>query len=112
MNVLTLVATLLETLANAVPGIASGQSPLISILDTVLITAAELIKVGEAGSTELQALTAHIQTMVSSGRDPTEDDWNQLKARSDAAHALIQSGSSAPGSATTTSGPGSGGSSS
>lgn len=111
MNVLTLVATLLETLANAVPGIASGQSPLISILDTVLITAAELIKVGEAGSTELQALTAHIQTMVSSGRDPTEDDWNQLKARSDTAHALIQ-GSSAPGSATTTSGPGSGGSSS
>lgn len=94
MNVLTLVATLLETLANAVPGIASGQSPLVSILDTVLITAAELIKVGEAGATELQALTAHIQAMVSSGRDPTEDDWNQLKARSDAAHALIQSADS------------------
>lgn len=94
MNVLTLIATLLETLGTAVPGLASGQSALAGILDTVLITAATLIRAGEAGSAELQTLTAHIQAMVNAGADPTEDDWNQLKTRSDAAHALIQATSS------------------
>lgn len=101
MNVFAIIATLLEALGTAVPGIASGQSALAGILDTVLLTAAALIKAGEAGSTELQALAAHVQTMVGSGTDPTEDDWNQLKQRSDSAHALIQSGSSAPGMNTT-----------
>lgn len=104
MNVLALIATLLETLGTAVPGLASGQSALAGILDTVLVTAASLIRAGEAGSAELQALTAHIQAMVNSGTDPTEDDWNTLKARSDAAHTLIQA-SNASGAATTTTGP-------
>lgn len=104
MSILTLIATLLETLGTAVPGIASGQSALAGILDTVLVTAAQLIRAGEAGSAELQALTAHIQAMVSAGTDPTEADWTQLKTRSDTAHALIQA-SSASGAGTTTTGP-------
>lgn len=112
MNVLTLIATLLETLGTAVPGLTSGQSALAGILDTVLITAATLIRAGETGASELQALTAHIQAMVKAGTDPSEDDWNQLRTRSDAAHALIQAAnSSAPGNNTTPKPPQSSGSS-
>ena len=38
----------------------------------------------------LHALKSHIEQMVLEGRDPTPDEWKELKARSDAAHATIQ----------------------
>lgn len=111
MDTLSLIALLLETLSSAVPSLTSGQSALAPLLDTVLSTAAALIRAGDAGSAELQALTAHVKQMVSAGTDPTEDDWNQLRVRSDAAHALIQSGSSVPGETATKTSPPNGSSS-
>lgn len=50
----------------------------------------QLISQGEAGADALHDLTDDIQAMVAEGRDPTDDEWSALKARSDAAHAAIQ----------------------
>lgn len=45
---------------------------------------------GEAGRADLEKLAAHIDTMVAQGREPTEGEWADLRARSDAAHAILQ----------------------
>ncbi len=39
----------------------------------------------------LKALTEHIETMVAEEREPTEEEWKDLQARSDIAHDAIQS---------------------
>lgn len=88
MNILALISELLRVLAS-VPASSSFLTP---HLDTILSAVASLIDAGEAGASELQALTAHIKSMAASGTDPTADDWMVLKARSDAAHTIIQAG--------------------
>lgn len=88
MNILTLISTLLRLLSS-VPASSSFLTPHI---DSILSAIASLVDAGEAGITELQALTEHIKAMAASGQDPTPEDWASLKMRSDAAHALIQSG--------------------
>ena len=109
MDLLTIIATLLDTLAGVVPTVLGGTPG--SIVATVMDIAATLVRAGDAGASQLQELTAHVQAMIKAGTDPTEDDWNILKQRSDSAHALIQSASNAPGTNTTTSGPASSGNS-
>jgi len=61
----------------------------------VLDSAIAALGAGAEGIAAIQALTEQMQAMVSAGRDPTIDEWSELKARSDAAHALIQ-GTQAP----------------
>ena len=52
--------------------------------------AASLFSRGDPTQEALQALVDHINQMVAENRNPTTDEWNALKARSDAAHARIQ----------------------
>lgn len=56
-----------------------------------LVSAANaLIQTGNRGAQALQDLTTEIEGMVAAGRDPTEAEFAALKARSDAAHAILQ----------------------
>lgn len=84
-TVLALIPDFLRAVATA-----ANTTALAPTLDSVLHIGASLVEAGEAGAAELQALTDHIKTMVVAGTDPTQDDWDALQARSDAAHALIQ----------------------
>lgn len=49
---------------------------------------------GRGGPTEdaLKALKEHVERMVAEKRPPTESEWAELRARSDAAHDRIQAG--------------------
>lgn len=52
---------------------------------------AAFIEQGGVGVQELNALKLQIQTMVRENREPTDEEWADLQARSDAAHEAIQS---------------------
>lgn len=89
---LVLVPDLLRVLA-AAPASSSFLTPSI---DSILNSIAAFIEQGEAGAAGLQALNDHIKAMVSAQRDPTADEWAELKARSDAAHAILQQPGGSP----------------
>jgi hypothetical protein len=81
---LTLAATLLRALS-----LESRISPL---TQEILSAVAAILQIGPAAQPQLYALNDTVQAMVKADRDPTEAEFNELKARSDAAHALLQSG--------------------
>ena len=83
-SILPLVPELLRTIATA------AQSFLGPVVSEVMSAAPALIESGDAGAVALNDLTLQIKGMIAAGRDPTEAEWNALKARSDAAHAVIQ----------------------
>jgi hypothetical protein len=56
----------------------------------VLALAAFAVERGEAGRKQLEELCAKVDVMVAQGREPTDQEWLELRARSDAAHAAIQ----------------------
>lgn len=91
-SILQLVPPLLRTIANAAPSAGSFLAPFV---DEILLGAAALIEQGEEGAQGLAELTNHIKSMAQAGRDPTVDDFNELRARSNAAHATIQASDSA-----------------
>lgn len=88
--ILSMIPEFLRVVAAAAQTTSLGP-----VIDTVLGTGANLIEAGEAGVAEFGALTSHIKAMVAAGTDPTPSDWDALQARSEAAHALIQKGSTA-----------------
>lgn len=87
MNILLLIPDFLRVLSNASGTFLHSQSS--TTVQTVLSAGAALIERGNAAATDLTDLTAHLKAMGAS--DPTDADWAQLKARSDAAHAALQS---------------------
>lgn len=82
---------LLGTLANAAlnPAFNHTKGEAISSL---LKLVASLLKKGDEAKADLIALKEQIEKMVAEGRDPTPDEWDALRARSDAAHDAIQNG--------------------
>ncbi|MGI9250733.1 MAG: hypothetical protein ACR2PR_06010 [Pseudohongiellaceae bacterium] len=82
-----LIAQLLSTIAAAAIRENIGDDSIAEILSI----ASALINRGVSASTELEALQAQVQMFVDQDREPTEDEWAQLRSRSDAAHATIQS---------------------
>lgn len=85
---LTIISALLRTLATvSTVAITSSKGQAVS---STLNYAAKLVELGAAGEEKLKALTADIQAMVDGTKTLSEDDFNGLKARSDAAHAAIQ----------------------
>lgn len=64
-------------------------------IGSVLALGATAIERGEAGRVELKALRAQIEAMLSEGRQPTDTEFAALRARSDAAHDVIQAGDTA-----------------
>lgn len=86
MNELLLVIpAFLRTIAGIGAPFAGAAAPAIM---AAMGYAATLIERGEAGATELKALTDQIGAMGAG--NPTDAEWAALKTRSDAAHAIIQ----------------------
>lgn len=56
----------------------------------VLTLAASAIDSGQDVAQGLQELTTEIQKMTAEGREPSPDEWAELKKRSDDAHAALQ----------------------
>lgn len=51
---------------------------------------AAIVERGGVAKEELVALKAHINQMVAEDREPTQEEWDTLRGRSDDAHATIQ----------------------
>lgn len=92
-NVLGIVASLLQTLAVVTRNPAIGID--LSDVGTLLDLIARLTVRGSEAITELQALTIEVNAMVAEQRKPTAEEMGSWKARSDAAHAALQSMKSA-----------------
>lgn len=75
----------LATLASNVTSRSQGQA-----VGSALQLTAAAMQAGEQGVAKLQELTAHVQQMAAAGVDPTDAEFDALKARSDAAHVAIQ----------------------
>lgn len=85
---LTLISALMRTLATvSTVAVTSSKGQAVS---AALNYAATLVELGAQGEEKLKALTAEVQAMVDGTKVLSEDDFNGLKARSDAAHAAIQ----------------------
>lgn len=85
MNLAILAELLLVTAAAArIPSI--GHDSIATWLDL----AARLIKSGDKAEAALVELKEQIEAMVAEGRDPTPEEWAELKRRSDDAHSRIQ----------------------
>jgi hypothetical protein len=84
-----LIAGLLRTLST-VSTLAIGDATKSQSVSKTLAYAATLLEKGAEGEEKLKELTSELQVMVAEGRDPTSDEWDALKLRSDAAHAAIQ----------------------
>jgi len=83
-----LISSLLRTLATVAT--LAHDSVKTQTVSRTLSYAATLVEAGAQGEEKLKELTADLQGMVAAGRDPTSDEWDALKLRSDAAHAAIQ----------------------
>ena len=81
---LQLIAGLIRAIAIAAPVLGIGD------VTKYANVAAMLIETGDAAKADMAELTAQIETMVKEKRNPTEAEWNGLKARSDALHDAIQ----------------------
>lgn len=87
MNALTLF---MRVLATAVPtfGLKDGGV----LVQKLLNFGAALGDRKEEGEQQLKELTTEVESMVKDGREPTVEELNGLRERSDAAHAILQGG--------------------
>lgn len=70
---------------------ATGREEVAPAIPRWLSMIQAFIERGNATKVELNALKAQIVQMVNEGREPTDEEWSALQARSDAAHDAIQS---------------------
>jgi type II secretory pathway pseudopilin PulG len=81
--------TLLSILGVAAKQRSSNTKDLVAVAD-VLGIIRETIEAGQLTSARLQQLTNTIQAMVDENRDPTAEEWEILRMRSNSAHSIIQ----------------------
>lgn len=86
-STLTLIAELLGGIGEAAANPAFGTAGAIGAIASL---AGKLISLGSEGSDHLVDLNDQVKQMVAQARNPTADEWNTLRARSDAAHRLLQ----------------------
>lgn len=65
---------------------------LLQLLNAGLLATEQIIRYRQ----EMQQLKTKVETIVAEGREPTEAEWAELQARSDAAHAAIQAWTPTP----------------
>lgn len=80
LNLVSLVGALL----------ASNDDAKVAAAGRVIGIVDDLARLGQLTKDKLQVLEAQIQSYVSNGVEPSESDWAEMGARSDAAHARIQ----------------------
>lgn len=74
----------------ALLGTVAGVAGLPVWVVQVLGLGSALIQQGEEALGQLKALNDKVAAMVAAGRDPTDEELDELKAMSDAAHTAIQ----------------------
>jgi hypothetical protein len=92
---LVLVAIKGLSLVTNNPALGGGSSLKLQEASELLSLLGELASRGKEGQKELKAFTATIEEMVANNRAPTVEEWEALRARSDAAHAVIQEAAAA-----------------
>ena len=88
-NFIALIAALIRGVATITrdPDLGVRDKAITQILDL----AALALERGTEGAEALRELTAQVEAMVAEKRQPTPREWENLRARSDAAHAALQS---------------------
>ncbi len=72
------------------PALGGGSSSTLGEVSEFLGLLGELIERGDEGNEELKAFAQIIESMAAEGRNPSRVEWAALRARSNAAHDLIQ----------------------
>lgn len=84
---LDLVTALLRSLATvaADPALGYRGAAVISVLNLIALA----VEAGANGKEELDKIQVQINDMIAEGREPDKAEWAELRARSDAAHAIL-----------------------
>ncbi len=92
MNPFQLILTALQGLSLLTnnPALGGGSNLRLEEASELLGLLSEIVARGEEGYEELKAFADTIEAMASENRAPTPVEWSALKARSDAAHDIIQ----------------------
>lgn len=85
LNIVTAIIRSLAVVAGDVSFGAKGSS-----ISSVLSLIALAVETGSTANEELQKIQVLVGDMVANRREPTKDEWAELKARSDAAHDALQ----------------------
>ena len=82
-----LLAVLFRNLATLAgdPALGYRGSAVVAALQLISVA----IELGVAGYEDLQKLASQIDEMIAQGREPTKDEWAELRARSEAAHLIL-----------------------
>lgn len=77
------------------PALGGGSSVKMQEASELLALLGELLTRGDAAHDELKAFAKTVEDMAKAGRPPTRVEWDTLRKRSDAAHAIIQEAAAA-----------------
>ena len=92
MNVIQLILAALQGLSSVMlnPNVQGGNGKRMKDAANLLGILTELLARGDEAHEELKAFAEVIQRMADEKRNPTPEEWATLRARSDAAHDVIQ----------------------
>lgn len=79
------------------PALGGGSSVQMKDASELLALLGELLTRGDEAHDELVAFTKVVEDMAAKGRQPNREEWASLRARSDAAHDIIQEAAAATG---------------
>lgn len=77
------------------PALGGGSSVRLQEASELLDFLGELIERGDEGHEQLKAFAEMVEGMAKEGRAPSTAEWDALRARSDAAHDVIQEAAAA-----------------
>lgn len=77
------------------PALGGGSSVKLQDASELLALLGELLTRGDEAHDELVAFTKVVEGMAEEGRQPNKAEWDTLRGRSDAAHAIIQEAAAA-----------------
>ena len=88
MELIVLIGALLRGFSSIAVGPEWGPKGL--ALSNMFNLAALALERGGEGAEDLKQLVADVEAMVAAGREPTPEEWEGLRIRSDRAHAILQ----------------------
>jgi hypothetical protein len=88
-----MIAALLRVVSTAVANNSGDKATVRRIADYIGL-GTTLIESGSDAANKIKDLTAKVQEFVDQGRSPTDEEFDQLKIRSDSSHDRIQKAAS------------------
>lgn len=97
MGIIQLVLIAIRGLAvvTSNPALGGGSSVRLDQASELLGLLGELLERGNEGKKDLTEFATMIEAMAKEGREPTPEEWQSLRDRSDSAHATIQEAAAA-----------------